>query len=180
VGIPKSPKLGLLRLWSPITLQAKLQWRCSLKQSCSSYRELSKGMSHALRRQVNWVDSWLFMVRNQIGNLTPNLSFGHNLCFKCPNEQCKPILASTFQDLSNDIKNATSHWVLTPEIALWSFGSPKWTHHGSSLENLKVDSFTLFALPRTCDVIPGSPTWPTTLQPLVLVASPKLGLQHAF
>jgi len=32
------------------------------------------------------------MVRSQIGNLTLDPSFGLNLCFKCPNGLCKPIL----------------------------------------------------------------------------------------
>jgi hypothetical protein len=32
------------------------------------------------------------MVGSQIGNLTPDLSFGPNLCFGCPNGLCKPIL----------------------------------------------------------------------------------------
>jgi len=32
------------------------------------------------------------MVGNQIDNLTPNLSFGHNLCFKNQNGSCEPIL----------------------------------------------------------------------------------------
>jgi hypothetical protein len=65
---------------------------CDLKKSCSFHRELSNGMSHALWRQVNRVDSWLFLVWSQIGSLTPDPSFGHNLCFKCPNEQWEPIL----------------------------------------------------------------------------------------
>jgi hypothetical protein len=38
---------------------------------------------------------------------------------------------------------------------------------------------TLFALSGACEVIPGSPSWLTTLQPLALVTSPKLGLQHS-
>jgi len=38
------------------------------------------------------VDSQLLVVGNQIGNLTPGPSFGHNLHFKCPNEQCDPTL----------------------------------------------------------------------------------------
>jgi hypothetical protein len=49
-------------------------------------------MSHALCRQVNWVDSWLLVVGSQIDSLTPGPSFTHNLCFRCPNEQCEPIL----------------------------------------------------------------------------------------
>ncbi len=32
------------------------------------------------------------MVGSQIGNLTPKLSFGHNLCVKCANGAFKPIL----------------------------------------------------------------------------------------
>jgi hypothetical protein len=92
VGIPKSHQMGLPRLWNPITLQANLGSRCNLKQNCSSCRELSNDMLHTLCSQVNWVDSGLFLIGSQIGNLTPDPSFGHNLCFRCPNEQCEPIL----------------------------------------------------------------------------------------
>ncbi len=49
-------------------------------------------MSYALYNQVNWVNSRLFVIRSQIDSLTPGPSFGHNLCFKCPNEKCEPIL----------------------------------------------------------------------------------------
>jgi hypothetical protein len=38
------------------------------------------------------VDSRLFVVGSQIGNSTPGLSFGHNLCFRCSNELNEPIL----------------------------------------------------------------------------------------
>jgi hypothetical protein len=57
VGVLKSPKLRLLQLWSPITLRAYLRWKCSLKKSCSSRRELSNDMWHTLCQQVNRVDS---------------------------------------------------------------------------------------------------------------------------
>jgi len=92
VGVLKSPKLGLSQLWSPITLRLDLGSRCNLKKSCSPRRELSNGMLHVICKQVNRVDSRLFLVGNQTGNLTLGPSFGHKLCFKCPNEQCKPIL----------------------------------------------------------------------------------------
>jgi hypothetical protein len=36
--------------------------------------------------------SSLLVVGSQIANLTPNFSFGHNLCFKNPNGSCEPIL----------------------------------------------------------------------------------------
>jgi hypothetical protein len=55
-------------------------------------QELFNDMSHATYTQENWVDSQLLMVRSQIANLTPDLSFGHNLCFRCPNGSCEPIL----------------------------------------------------------------------------------------
>jgi hypothetical protein len=44
-------------------------------------------------------------------------------------------------------------------------------HNGSSLGNVRVHSltfFALFALPGACDVTPGPPSWPTTLQPPLL------------
>ncbi len=56
-GVPKSRQRGLLGLWSPITLRADLGSKCGLKQSCSSRRELSNGMSHVVCSQVNRVDS---------------------------------------------------------------------------------------------------------------------------
>jgi len=86
VEVPKSCQLGLPRLWSPITLWTDLWLRCGLKQSCSSCRKLFNNMSHVICRQINRVDSRLFLVGSQIGSLTPDLFFGHNLCFRCLNE----------------------------------------------------------------------------------------------
>ncbi len=43
---------------------------------------------------------------------------------------------------------------------------------------MRVHSLTLFALPGTCDVSPGSPSCTATLQPLALVVSLRLGLRH--
>jgi len=42
--------------------------------------------------QRNQGDSWLLMVESQIDNLTLDLSFNHNLCFKYPNGSCEPTL----------------------------------------------------------------------------------------
>jgi hypothetical protein len=92
MGVLKFPKLGFLQLWGPITLCANLQLRWNLKQSCSPCQELFNGMWHATFTQENWVNSWLLVVGSQTTNLTPDLSFGHNLCFKCPNELGEPIL----------------------------------------------------------------------------------------
>jgi hypothetical protein len=49
-------------------------------------------MSLATCMQGNMGDFLLLMVGSQITNLTKGLSFGHNICFRCPNGLCKPIL----------------------------------------------------------------------------------------
>ncbi len=92
LGVPKLPKLELLQLWRPIMFCANLWFKWGLKQSCSPCQDLSNYMWHPTYKQVNQGDSWLLVVKSQIDNLIPNLSFGHNLCFKYPNGLCKPIL----------------------------------------------------------------------------------------
>jgi len=85
----KLPKLGLSQLWGTITLRTNLWLKSRLKQSCSPCQELSNGMLHVIYTQRNRVDSWLLVVRSQTANLTHGPSFGHNLCFRCPNESCE-------------------------------------------------------------------------------------------
>jgi len=85
VGVPKSLRLGFSQLWGPITFRANLGLRWSLQQSCSPRQELSNGMLHVICTHGNRVDSWLLVVGSQIANLIPSPSFGHNLCFRCPN-----------------------------------------------------------------------------------------------
>jgi hypothetical protein len=92
VGISKFPQLGILWFWGLITSHADLWLRWGLKQSYNPRRELSNIMLHATCTWGNKVDSWLLVVGNQIANLTPNISFYHNLYFKCPNGRCKSIL----------------------------------------------------------------------------------------
>jgi hypothetical protein len=81
-------------------------------------------MWHATWKQGNWGDFWLLVVGSQIGNLTPDFSFGHNLCFKYPNGSCQPILDIYVPRVSNDIRNFLIQWVLTLVITLWRFESP--------------------------------------------------------
>jgi len=92
MGVSKSPKLGLPQLWGPITLCANLQLKWGLKKSCNFHWELSNGMSHATWTQGNRIDSWFLVVKSQTTNLTPDLFLDHNLCFRCSNGWCKPIL----------------------------------------------------------------------------------------
>jgi hypothetical protein len=84
--------MGVLRLWALITLCANLRLWWGLNQSCSPFQELFNDMSHATYTQGNLVDSRLLVVGSQTVNLIPDLSFGHNLCFRCSNESCDPIL----------------------------------------------------------------------------------------
>jgi hypothetical protein len=118
VGVPKLRQPGLPQFWSPITLRANLGSRCDLKQSCSSHRELSNGMSHVVYRQVNRVDSLLFLARVKLAVWLPTF-FGAITCVSdVQMSNVSPFWTCTFQELSNDIMNTTSHWVLTLEIAL--------------------------------------------------------------
>jgi hypothetical protein len=85
-------QVGVPGLWTATTPRPELGLRRVPNQSFSSRQELSNAMSHSLRRRREEVDSRLLVVRSQTDNLTPGPSFAHNLCFRCPNEQCEPIL----------------------------------------------------------------------------------------
>ncbi len=92
LGLLEFSQLGFSQFWGSITSRAnfKLQW--DLKQSCSPHQELSNNILHVAYTPGNRVDSRLLMVGSQIVSLTPDLSFDHNLCFKCTNGSCERIL----------------------------------------------------------------------------------------
>ncbi len=92
LGISKFPKLGLLTLWKPITSCANLRLRWDLKKKYSVHWGFSNNMWQVTCMQVNQSNFSLLVIANQIGILTSGLFFYHNLCFKYPNESCKPIL----------------------------------------------------------------------------------------
>jgi hypothetical protein len=123
-GVPKFPKLGFLQIWGPITLCADLWLRCGSKKSCIPCQKLFNGKSHATCTKGNRVNYWLLVVGSQTTNLTHDMSFGHNLCFKCPNGSCKPILDIYISIVFQWYNNSSIQWVLTSAIALWKFGSP--------------------------------------------------------
>jgi hypothetical protein len=181
VRVLKSPKLGLLRFWNPITLRADLGSKCCLKQNRSPGRELSNSMSHVVCRQVNRFDSWLFLVGSQIGNLTPGPSFGHNLCFRCSNEQCEPILDIYVPRAFQWFKERHRPLSFDP----WNRSLKFWESTGTPSPKvgiaLGVWGFTpshFPTFPGVCDVTPGLSLSPHLSNPLALVASPKLGLWH--
>jgi len=128
LGLPKwSPEIilaGLPELWTAITPDCKVRSQQGLNQSCSPCRDLFNAVSHSQFGRREQVDSRLLMVGSQTANLTPGPSFAYNLGWRCPNCQSRPFSISTFQDLSNDTKNAPMRGVLGLSVELWTFESP--------------------------------------------------------
>jgi len=91
-GVLKLSRFGLLGLWAFIIFHFDLQLRQGLKQTCSSPRELSNGVSHFTWTHRNQVDSWFLVVGSQTANLIPGLSFDHSLCYRYSNGSCEAIL----------------------------------------------------------------------------------------
>ncbi len=91
-GVPKLSRFGLSGLWAIITFRPDLRSGRGLNHSYSSPRELSNSMSHSLIARRNRVDSRLLVGGSQTANLTPGLSFAHNLGCRCPNDSCEVIL----------------------------------------------------------------------------------------
>ncbi len=179
VGVLKLPKLGLLQLWGTITLRVDLRWRWGLKQSYSPHWKFSNGMLHATCTQRNWVDSWFLVVEIQIANLTLGLSFGHNLCFRCPNGWCKLILniyvPRAFQWYKECLKPLRFDPYNCPLKIRESTETP--TPKVGPLGGVRVHSFTNFHTPKSMLCDSQLRSWPATLQTLALVASPSLGLR---
>jgi hypothetical protein len=173
-------RLGLSQLWGAITLRADLWLRWGIQQSCSPHREPFNGMLHAICTHGNRVDIWLLVVGSQIANLIPDPSFGHNLCCRCPNEKCEPILdiyvPRTFQWYKKLLKPLSFDPCSCPLKIQKSTGTP--TPKVELPWGVRVHSLTPSRTPRNMLYDSRLPFWPTTLQTLVLVASPRLGLRH--
>jgi hypothetical protein len=84
--------IGVPGLWELITPDCRIRSQRGLNQSCSPRRDIFNSVLHSQIGSWEEVDSRLLMVGSQTGSLTPDPSFAHNLCFRCPNEQCEPIL----------------------------------------------------------------------------------------
>jgi hypothetical protein len=187
-GVPKSRPAGLPGLWSLITLRADLGSKRGLKQSCSSPRELSNGMSHVVCSQVFRVDSRLLVVGSQNwqtpgtpGSSTPGPSFGHNLCFRCSNEQCEPILDIYASRAFQWYKERHKTLRFDPSNRSLKFrestGTPS-PKVGVALGVWRLTPSHSPTLPGVFDVTPGLPLGPHPCNPFALVASPKLGLRQ--
>jgi hypothetical protein len=121
------------------------------------------------------------VVGNQIGNLIPNPSFGHNLCFKCSNESCEPILdiyvSRTFQwykELFNPMGFDPCNCFLKIRNSVET-PTPKVGGHLGVWKFIPSHSLTLLG---TWNVTLKLPSWAAPLQALALVTNPRLGLWH--
>jgi hypothetical protein len=89
---PKIPTIGVPTTLGPHNFVCKplIEMRSKVKLYPLS-RTFQWYVTHHLHaRKSGWF--WLLVVTSQISNLTLDLSFGHNLCFKCPNGSHKTIL----------------------------------------------------------------------------------------
>jgi hypothetical protein len=173
MGVPKLPKLELLQLCEAIILCAGLQSRWGLKRSCSPHQKLFNDVSQATWTRGNRVDSWLLVVESQIGNLTPILSFGHNLCFRCLNGWCKPVLDIYVSIAFQWYKKFFNAMSFDPYNCSLKISGVHWDSNSQnerSLESVSVHSHTLSHSQLL--------SWPTPLQALALVVNPKIELWH--
>ncbi len=120
------------------------------------------------------------MAGSQIANLTPDPSFGHNLCFRCPNGSCKPILdiyvVRAFQ-WYKELLNPLGFNLCDHSLKIWkSIGTPT-PKVETPLEVWGFIPSHFLTLLGACGVTPKLLSWPTTLQALVLVASLRLRLR---
>jgi len=138
-------------------------------------------MSHVVWSQVFWVDSRLFLVGSQTGNLTPGPSFGHNLCFRCPNEQYNPILDIYVPRAFQRYKKR--HKTLRFDPSNRSLKFQEFTETSSPIVGVALGVWRLTpshspTLPGISDVTPGLPLGLHPCNPFALVTSLKLGLRH--
>jgi hypothetical protein len=113
----------------------------------------------------------LLVIGSQIGNLTLDLSFGHNLCFKCLNGSFQ---TSRFKKLFNSMDFDPCNHLLKIRK---SIGIPtlKMRYH------LGVWGFIpshFLTFPWTWFVTLELHSWPAPLQAFALVTSPRIGLWH--
>jgi hypothetical protein len=145
--------------------------------------ELFNGMSHATCTQGNQSDSRLLMVGSQIANLTPDLSFDHNLCFRCPNRSCEPIsdiyVPRAFQWHVERL-NPMNFDPYNHSLKIWEpigTPTPKMGTHLGVWRFIPSHSLTLLG---AWNVTPNFVLGPHPCKLAPLVASPRLGLQQHF
>ncbi len=126
-------------------------------------------------------DSWLLVVRSQIDNLTLDLSFGHNLCLKCPNVSCEPILdiyvPRNFQ-WYKELFNSMGFDPCIRSMKIWESLRTLISKMGAHLGVWGFIHSHSPTLSRAWNVTPALHIWLAPLQALALVVSPRLGLRQ--
>jgi hypothetical protein len=158
-----------------------LQLKWGLRKRCSPCQEISNGMWHIAWMQGSQGDSQLLMVKSQIGNLTPNPSSGHNLCFRYPNWSCEPILDiyvqkhfQWYKEHFNPMGFDSCNYSLKIQESIETT-PPKVGAHLGVWRFIPSHSPTLSG---AWNVTPRLPSWPAPSQALALDASPMLRLRH--
>jgi hypothetical protein len=179
--IPKFPKLGLLQLWRPITLCVDFRLKWGLKQSCNPCRNFSNGMWHITCTQGNQGNSCLLVVENQIGNLTPDPFFGHNLFFKCQMGHASPFLniyIPKYFQWYKELFNPMSFDPYKRPLKIRELIGIRTRKVRSHLRVRGLNPSNFPKLPRAWNVTPSLHFWLAPLQALALVMNPRLGLWH--
>jgi hypothetical protein len=127
-------------------------------------------MWQATWTQRNWGDSQLLVVGSQIANLTIGPSFSHNLCLKCPNGSCEPILdiyiPRAFQ-WCKELFNKIGFDPFNCSLKVWDSietPTPKVGAHLGVWGFIPSHSPTFMG---AWDVTHGLPSWPAPLQALL-------------
>jgi hypothetical protein len=121
------------------------------------------------------------MVENQIGILTFDPSFGHNLCFKYSNGSWEPIsdiyVSKNFQ-WYNEFFNLMNFDLRNTSLKIWKSIETLTPKVRAHLEVCKFIPSHSPTLPKVWNVTPRLPSWPAPLQALALVMNRRLGSQH--
>ncbi len=108
--------------------------------------------------------------------LTPGLSFGRNLCFRCPNEQCEPILDIYVPRAFQWYKEHHKPLSFDPSNGSLKFrestGTPS-PKVGVALGVWRLTPSQSLALPGVSDVTPRLPLGPHPCNPFCLGREPK-------
>jgi hypothetical protein len=117
----------------------------------------------------------------RILTFSSGLFFGYNLCFKCPNGSCEPILNiyilrsfQWYKEILNLIGFGPCNFSLKIQKSIGT-PTPEVVAHLGVWGFIPSHSPTLTG---TWDVTLRLPSWPTPLQALALVTSPRLGLRQ--
>jgi len=115
------------------------------------------------------------------GSSTPGPSFGHNLCFRCPNEQCEPVLDIYASRAFHWYKERNKTLRFDPSnrsLKFWESTETPSPNLGVALGVWRLTPSHSPTLLGVSDVTPGLLLARTLATPFALVASPKLGLRH--